>query len=136
MRLLLWIRSTPFLLRFVWFTRILLAVGFIPTAIVKLLGQRFTTMSVDTPVGNFFETMYSTGLYWQFLGAVQIVAGVLLLIPPLAHLGAAVFVGMLRGVATQWMADPRCFDLDRVRESLKDALRRHLAVTGEGGNGG
>ena len=49
---------------------------------------------------------------------------------------AAVFVGMLRGVATQWMADPRCFDLDAVRESLKDALRRHLAVRGEGGNGG
>jgi len=45
---------------------------------------------------------------------------------------AAVFVGMLRGVATQWMADPRCFDLDAVRESLKDALRRHLAVRGEG----
>jgi AcrR family transcriptional regulator len=48
---------------------------------------------------------------------------------------AAVFVGMLRGVATQWMADPRCFDLDAVRESLKDALRRHLAVRGEGEDG-
>jgi AcrR family transcriptional regulator len=41
---------------------------------------------------------------------------------------AALFVGMLRGVATQWMAEPRCFDLDAVRESLKDALRRHLAA--------
>ena len=41
---------------------------------------------------------------------------------------AAVFVGMLRGVATQWMADPRCFDLDAVRESLKDALSRHLEM--------
>jgi AcrR family transcriptional regulator len=49
---------------------------------------------------------------------------------------AAVFVGMLRGVATQWMADPRCFDLDAVRETLKDALRRHLAARGEGGDGG
>jgi AcrR family transcriptional regulator len=49
---------------------------------------------------------------------------------------AAVFVGMLRGVATQWMAEPRCFDLDAVRESLKDALRRHLAVRREDGIGG
>jgi AcrR family transcriptional regulator len=48
---------------------------------------------------------------------------------------AAVFVGMLRGVAAQWMADPRCFDLDAVRESLKDALRRHLAARGEGDDG-
>jgi len=44
---------------------------------------------------------------------------------------AAVFVGMLRGVATQWMADPRCFDLGAVRESLKDALRRHLELRGQ-----
>ena len=48
---------------------------------------------------------------------------------------AAVFVGMLRGVATQWMAEPRCFDLDAVRESLKDALRRHLAVRREDDDG-
>ena len=48
---------------------------------------------------------------------------------------AAVFVGMLRGVATQWMAEPRCFDLDAVRESLKDALRRHLAPRGEESDG-
>jgi hypothetical protein len=49
---------------------------------------------------------------------------------------AAVFVGMLRGVATQWMAEARCFDLDAVRESLKDALRRHLVARREGENGG
>jgi hypothetical protein len=35
---------------------------------------------------------------------------------------------MLRGVAMQWMADPGCFDLEAVRASLKDALRRHLAA--------
>lgn len=41
---------------------------------------------------------------------------------------AGLFVGMLRGVAMQWMADPGCFDLEAVRASLKDALRRHLAA--------
>jgi AcrR family transcriptional regulator len=41
---------------------------------------------------------------------------------------AALFVGLLRGVAFQWMADPGCFNLDTARESLKDALRRHLAA--------
>jgi hypothetical protein len=41
---------------------------------------------------------------------------------------AGLFVGMLRGVALQWMADPGCFDLDAVGASLKDALRRHLAA--------
>lgn len=41
---------------------------------------------------------------------------------------AALVIGMLRGVASQWMADPACFDLSAVRESLNDALKRHLAV--------
>jgi len=41
---------------------------------------------------------------------------------------AGLFVGMLRGVAMQWMTDPGCFDLGAVSESLKDALRRHLAA--------
>ncbi len=41
---------------------------------------------------------------------------------------AGLFVGMLRGIALQWMADPGCFDLDAVGTSMKDALRRHLAV--------
>jgi len=41
---------------------------------------------------------------------------------------AGLFVGMLRGVALQWMADPGCFDLEAVGASLKDSLRRHLSA--------
>ena len=49
---------------------------------------------------------------------------------------AALFVGMLRGVATQWMAEPRCFDLDAVRELLESyglgpavkAVLRHKGI--------
>lgn len=43
---------------------------------------------------------------------------------------AVAFVGMLRGVALQWMADRGCFDIEGVRESLKQALRRHLERKG------
>jgi len=49
---------------------------------------------------------------------------------------AALFVGMLRGVANQWMADRGCFDLDKVRASLKDSVRRHLAARAEGSDDG
>lgn len=41
---------------------------------------------------------------------------------------AAVFVGMLRGVATQWIADHRSFDLFAVGESVKAVLRDRLAA--------
>lgn len=39
---------------------------------------------------------------------------------------AALVVGTLRGIALQWMADPGCFDLTAVGESLRTALRLHL----------
>lgn len=71
-------------------SRISLALAFIPTGMVKLLGQRFTLMGPDTPVGYFFEAMYQTGFYWNFLGLSQVLAGVLLLIPWTATLGAVV----------------------------------------------
>lgn len=41
---------------------------------------------------------------------------------------AGLVVGMLRGVALQWISDPGCFDLDAVATSLKDSMRRHLAA--------
>lgn len=43
--------------RFTLFTRVLLAAGFIPTGMVKLLGQRFTSISPGHPIGAFFEAM-------------------------------------------------------------------------------
>jgi hypothetical protein len=97
-RLFLWVRSKPFFLRMTLFTRILLAAGFIPTGMVKLLGQRFTLMPVETRIGAFFEAMYQTGLYWRFLGACQILAGALLLIPRLAHLGALMFLPIMLNI--------------------------------------
>ena len=72
-------------------SRILLAMAFIPTSLVKLLGQRFTVMSVDTPLGFFFEAMYRSGDYWRFIGLGQLLAGILILIPRTATLGAILF---------------------------------------------
>jgi hypothetical protein len=97
-RLFVWVRSKPFFLRFVLFTRILLAAGFVPTGMVKLLGRRFTLMPVETPIGAFFEAMYQTGLYWQFLGAAQVAAGLLLLVPRWAHLGALFFMPIMLNI--------------------------------------
>jgi uncharacterized membrane protein YphA (DoxX/SURF4 family) len=92
------IRSIPFFLRFTLMTRILLAAGFIPTGMVKVLGRRFTVISPDDPIGAFFEAMYQTGLFWNFIGAVQVIAGLLLLIPRLAHIGAAMFVPVIMNI--------------------------------------
>lgn len=42
---------------FTWFTRFLLWLAFFPSGLTKVLGNRFTTLAVDTPVGGFFEAM-------------------------------------------------------------------------------
>ena len=39
---------------------------------------------------------------------------------------AALFVGLVRGAATQWLTDPGCFALDAVREEIKAILRARL----------
>lgn len=83
-------RRIPALHRLAVISRILLALAFIPTGMVKLLGHRFTLMSPDTAIGGFFEAMYQTGFYWNFLGLAQVMAGVLLLVPWTATLGAVV----------------------------------------------
>ena len=90
-----WLRSKGLLLRLTVLTRILLAAGFIPTGMVKLLGQRFTTLPTSNPMAAFFEAMYQTGVFWNFMGAAQVVAGALLLIPGLAHLGALTFLPVM-----------------------------------------
>lgn len=89
--LFLWMQSKPFFYRFTLFTRLLLSAGFLPTGMVKLMGERFTLISPETSIGYFFEALYQTGFYWRFIGGTQVLAALLLLFPITAHLGAAIF---------------------------------------------
>lgn len=72
-------------------TRILLAIGFLPSGWTKLAGNRFTSLPLDNPVGFFFEGLYRTGWYWNFLGAAQLLAALLLIIPRTTTLGAVIY---------------------------------------------
>lgn len=83
-----WARSQPWLSRFTLMNRILLAMAFIPTGLVKATGNRFTILPVTDPVGFFFEAMYQTGPWWHFIGFSQIAAAVMLLVPATATVGA------------------------------------------------
>jgi hypothetical protein len=87
---------------FVIYTRYLVGSGFVFASIVKIKGERFTTVShEDAPFGtpfHFFETMYQTGIYWQFLGWGQLFAGMLLMTQRFAKLGAVVFFPIIINV--------------------------------------
>lgn len=84
--------ANPFLQRFTLLNRILLAVAFLPTGLVKISGERFTTLGLESPVGFFFEAMYRSGIYWRFLGAMQILAAILLLGRRTSLFGALLFL--------------------------------------------
>ncbi len=92
------VRANPLLQRFTVCTRILLAVGFIPPSLVKIQGERFTTMPIEHPVGFFFEAMYRTGAYWSFIGWAQLVGAILLLHPRTATLGALLFFPIILNI--------------------------------------
>lgn len=83
---------------FTFFTRVLLAIGFIPSGMKKVLGLRFTQLGIDNPVGFFFEAMYQTGFYWNFLGWSQVIAALLLLVPRTATLGAILYFPIIVNV--------------------------------------
>ncbi|MBV7267767.1 DoxX family membrane protein [Winogradskyella luteola] len=76
---------------FTWLTRILLAIAFMPSGFTKLVGNRFTSISVEDPVGFFFEAIYQTGWYWNFLGATQLLVALLLLIPRTSFLASLLY---------------------------------------------
>lgn len=80
---------------FTWGTRILLFIAFLPSGLKKLLGERFTILGIETPVGFFFEGLYRTGFYWNFLGFMQLLVGVMLLIPRTTLLGAILYLPII-----------------------------------------
>jgi hypothetical protein len=127
-------RAHPFLYRFALGTRLLLAMGFIPTGLVKLLGLPFTRMDPATDVGRLFDVLHQGGgLYWRFLGAVQLSAGILILLPATATLGAVIFFPFILNihfitvsygfVGTPFITGPMllaaffllCWDYDKLR---------------------
>lgn len=78
--------------------RYLVGSAFLPSGLVKLMGERFTQISPDTPIGYFFEALYQSGGYWNFLGFTQVVAGILLMTQRFAALGALLFFGILSNI--------------------------------------
>src|SRR5688572_11956907 len=84
---------------FTVFTRILLAVAFIPPSYKKIIGQPFTSMPDSHPVGHYFNALLKTGFYYEFIGWGQMIAAILLLFPRTAHLGALLFLPIIANIA-------------------------------------
>lgn len=84
---------------FTAFTRILLAIAFIPPSIPKIRHLPFTILPDSNPVGHYFNALYQTGFYYEFLGWSQLTAAILLMIPRTSHIGALMFLPIIVNVA-------------------------------------
>lgn len=84
------------------YMRYLIGGAFVFASLIKIKGHRFTTaQGAGAPIHSahhFFETMYQSGLYWQFLGLAQLVAGLLLMTQRYALLGALLFLPIIANI--------------------------------------
>lgn len=87
--------AQPLLRVFTVCVRVLLALAFVPSGLVKIMGEPFTTLPVSDPVGYFFAGFFSAHGYYRFIGVAQWVAVGLLLIPRTATLGALFYLPII-----------------------------------------
>lgn len=71
--------------------RFALAWGFLPSGMQKVIGERFTVLAVNHPMGHYLDAFYQTGYYYTFVGLMQVTAAILLLIPRTVTLGALIY---------------------------------------------
>lgn len=76
---------------FAIFCRIMLALSFIPSGIVKIMGERFTALPNNHPLGHYLEALHHTGYYYTFIGVLQVSIALLLLVPRTSLLGALLY---------------------------------------------
>lgn len=84
---------------FAVFLRIALGWGFITSGMVKILGERFASgLSANHPMGQYLEALHNTGFYYTFIGIVQVVAAILLLVPRTVALGALLYFPVILNI--------------------------------------
>jgi uncharacterized membrane protein YphA (DoxX/SURF4 family) len=97
-------RSNRWIGYFTIFTRFALGTGFIPSGLVKVMGERFTSLSVNHPMGHYLEALFHTGYYYPFIGLMQITAAILLLIPRTATIGALLYLPIIINICVLSLA--------------------------------
>jgi uncharacterized membrane protein YphA (DoxX/SURF4 family) len=92
-------KGNKWFLYFAIFCRIMLALAFIISGIVKISGERFASgLPVNNPMGHYLEALHQTGYYYTFIGITQVLIALLLLIPRTALLGALLYFPIILNI--------------------------------------
>lgn len=77
---------------FIIYTRYLIGGAYILACMPKIWSLRFTQPNLEGQVFEFFEALYNSGLYWNFIGWGQLIAATLLMTQRFSTLGAIIFL--------------------------------------------
>jgi uncharacterized membrane protein YphA (DoxX/SURF4 family) len=91
-------RGNKWLQYFAILMRVGLAAGFLPSGLVKILGERFTSLPSLHPMGAYLDALHRTGFYYTALGIGQVLAAILLLIPRTVTLGALMYFPIILNI--------------------------------------
>lgn len=91
-------RGNKWMRCFTTFTRLALAAGFLPAGYVKIIGERFTDLHNNQPLGHYLEALHHTGYYYTFIGYAQVLAALLLLIPRTVVLGTLLYLPIILNI--------------------------------------
>ena len=83
---------------FTVFNRVSLAAGFLPSGYVKIVGERFTDLHNNHPMGHYLEALHMTGYYYTFIGIMQVTAALFLLVPRTATLGVLIYFPIILNI--------------------------------------
>lgn len=78
--------------------RMVIGFAFLPAGLKKLLGQPFTDPANTGVFHEFLHAFHATGLFYQFVGALQLTAAVLLITQRHATLGVALLAPILAAI--------------------------------------
>jgi uncharacterized membrane protein YphA (DoxX/SURF4 family) len=83
-----------------WITasRWILGLSYLLAAPSKIAGHEFARAAKDPAIHEFFAHLFAIGPLWRLRGVTQLVAGMCLLIPRTAALGALVALGVTTGI--------------------------------------
>lgn len=97
-RLHLKIRQNRWMWYFTICCRLGLALGFLPSGFIKIMGERFTSLSANHPMGHYLEALHQTGYYYTSIGIMQVTAAILLLIPRTTIIGALLYLPIILNI--------------------------------------
>lgn len=96
------IKNNNFVILLVIYIRFLLGGAFVFASPCKIFGLRFTSASGEflniNTAWHLFETLYRSGIYWNFLGICQLLSGFLLLSQRYSKLGSIIYISIISNI--------------------------------------